>query len=256
MDAAPTRHHDSKVPRWLASLGVAGLLLWKFKFLLAFAVTKGKFLLLGLTKASTFFSMLLAMGVYWSIWGWKFAAGFIAMIYIHEMGHVAALHRLGIRAEAPMFVPGLGAYVRLNQYPASAREDARVGLAGPLWGLGAAAVCYAIYVWFDQPIFAAFAHAGALLNLFNLIPVWQLDGSRGLRPLARRGRMLLSGIILLGYVFTAEGLLLLLALVCAWRCFDRDMPARSDQRTFIEFALIAGLLALLSAVPMPGVTVR
>jgi Zn-dependent protease len=253
VDTSPAPHHGS-APRWLVSLGLLGLFVWKFKFLFAFALTKGKFLLLGLTKASTFFSMLLAMGVYWSIWGWKFALGFIAMIYVHEMGHVAALRQLGIRADAPMFIPGLGAFVRMKQYPASAREDARVGLAGPLWGLGAAAVCYAIYLLFEQPIFAAFAHAGAVLNLFNLIPVWQLDGSRGMRPLARRGRLVLTAIILLGYVFTAEGMLLLLALVCAWRCFDGTAPARSDKRTFIEFALIVSLLAALSVVPMPVMT--
>ena len=30
-----------------------------------------------------------------------------------------------------MFVPGLGAFVRMEQYPTGPREDARVGLAGP-----------------------------------------------------------------------------------------------------------------------------
>ncbi len=37
---------------------------------------------------------------------------------------------------APMFLPGFGAVVRMQQYPVDAREDARVGLAGPIWGLG------------------------------------------------------------------------------------------------------------------------
>jgi hypothetical protein len=136
VDAEPPRA-KSTLPRWLASFGALGLLLWKFKFAAAIVLTKGKLLLLGLTKSSTLFSMLLSLGVYWTVWGWRFAAGIVALLYVHEMGHVAALHRLGIRASVPMFIPGLGAYVRMNQHPANAREDARVGLAGPRWGLGA-----------------------------------------------------------------------------------------------------------------------
>ncbi|MBY0400192.1 site-2 protease family protein, partial [Myxococcota bacterium] len=208
LEAAPARGHGS-IPKWLAPLGAVGLLLWKFKFVLAFVLTKGKLLLLGLTKGSTFFSMLLAMGVYWTLWGWKFAVGFIAMIYVHEMGHVAALHRLGIRASAPMFVPGLGAFVRLDQYPASAREDARIGLAGPIWGLAAAVSAYALHLATGYAVLAGIAHAGAVVNLFNLIPVWQLDGSRGLRALARRERILVAVLVGAAFLWTSEGVLLL-----------------------------------------------
>ena len=58
-----------------------------------------KFLLLGLTKAGTMFSMLLAFGVYWTAWGMWFALGFVLSIYVHEMGHVVALRRYG--SDAP-----------------------------------------------------------------------------------------------------------------------------------------------------------
>ena len=113
-------------------LGSAALLLWKGKALILLALTKGKLLLVGLTKLPVLASMALSLGVYAVAFGWKFAVGLIVSLYIHEMGHVAALARYGIRASAPMFVPGLGAYVRLEQYPTSPREDATVGLAGPL----------------------------------------------------------------------------------------------------------------------------
>src|SRR2546422_5007806 len=68
-----------------------------------------------------------------------------------------------------MFIPGVGAVVRLKQYPASPREDARVGLAGPLWGLGATAAAYAAYLGTGGGIWAAIAHFGAWVNLFNLV---------------------------------------------------------------------------------------
>src|SRR5262249_3214294 len=112
---------------WMAVVGVVAL-----------ALSKAKFLLLGLTKLGTLSSMLVFLGVYWGLYGWKFALGFVVCIYIHEMGHVWSLSRYGIKANAPMFIPGIGAMVRLKQAPANVHEDARVGLAGPIWGTGAA----------------------------------------------------------------------------------------------------------------------
>ncbi len=79
------------VDKRLSAAGALGLALWKFKFLGAFVATKGKLLLLGLTKGSTFLSMILSLGVYWTAWGWKFALGLVVSIYVHEMGHVAML---------------------------------------------------------------------------------------------------------------------------------------------------------------------
>ena len=254
VDAAPLR--SGAIPKWLAPLGALGLLLWKFKFVLAFVLTKGKLLLLGLTKGSTFFSMLLAMGVYYTLWGWKFAVGFVLMIYVHEMGHVAALRRLGIRASAPMFVPGLGAFVRMKQYPASAREDARVGLAGPIWGTAAALAVLGLHRLTGIEVLAGLAHAGALLNLFNLIPIWQLDGGRGMRALARRERWLLTALLATAFVLTAEGMLLLVALAAGWRAFEKTAPAVSDRRAFAEFALLIVVLAALGEIPVPGLSSR
>jgi hypothetical protein len=110
-----------------AKLGPVGVVLWKFKTVALLVLTKGKLLLLGLTKLSTFASMLAFFGVYWSLYGWKFALGFVLSIYIHEMGHVMALRKYNIAASAPMFVPFLGAFVRMRQYPSTVGEDARVG---------------------------------------------------------------------------------------------------------------------------------
>ena len=71
---------------------------------------KAKALLLGLTKGTTLLTMLLSLGVYWSMWGWPLRLGLVLSIYVHEMGHVIALARYGFRATAPMFIPGLGAW--------------------------------------------------------------------------------------------------------------------------------------------------
>ncbi len=234
-------------------LGGGLLLVWKLKFALIFLLTKAKFLLLGLTKASTLFSMLAAAGVYWTLWGWKFALGIVGSIYVHEMGHVAALRRYGIKASAPMFIPGLGAIVRLHQRPATPAEDARTGLAGPVWGLGAAIAAAAIYFATRHPIWAAIAHFGAWVNLFNLLPVWQLDGGRAFNALTRVQRWIV--VAALGGIWFASGepLLVLLAIAAGARAFGEAAaePDRGALSTYVGLALV---LALLSRLPVPGVT--
>ena len=84
-----------------------------------------------------------------------------------------------------MFIPGLGAIVRLKQYPADPREDARVGLAGPISGLGAAIASYLLFLVTGWEGWAAIAKAGAVLNLFNLMPLGPLDGGRAFRSSTR-----------------------------------------------------------------------
>jgi len=238
--------------KWLAPLGVGGLLLWKFKFVIGFVLTKGKLLLAGLTKSSTALSMLLSLGVYWTAWGWRFAAGLVASMYIHEIGHVAALQRYGIKATAPMFVPGLGAFVRMDQYPADAREDARVGLAGPVWGLGAALAALAVYGVTGAPIWGGIARFGAWLNLFNLLPIWQLDGGRGLRALDKRQRIIFTLVCAGAWLASGEGLLALISIAAAVRIFSESGPAAGDRTTLLEFV---GLIVTLTPIAMLDISV-
>ena len=231
----------------LGPLGAAGLLIWKLKFVIAVLLGKAKFLLLGLTKATTLFSMLASFGLYWTAWGWRFAFGLVVSIYIHEMGHVAALRRFGIRATAPMFIPGLGAMIRLNEHPATPREDARVGLAGPWWGLGAALAALAIYFATGSKIWGAIGHTGAWINLFNLLPIWQLDGGRGINPLSRMQRGLLCALVAVLWLVTHEGLLILILLGLAYRLWQKESP-RSDRPITAEFAALLVLLSMLTMI--------
>jgi Zn-dependent protease len=238
--------------KWLATLGPLGLLFWKFKFLLVALFTKGKLLLLGLTKISTLASMFGMIAVYWAAWGLWFAVGLVVSIYIHEMGHVAALRRYGIAASAPMFIPGFGALVRLKQAPASPREDARIGLAGPVWGLGAAVAAGLIGRFGGGSMWLAIAHVGAWLNLFNLTPVWQLDGSRGFASLTRPHRVLATASLVVAWIITHDGIVMLAALVAVWRCFSdtRDVPR--DWGALAMFSFVAIALAVVFALSGSG----
>lgn len=240
----------SRAARWLAPLGVVGLLIWKFKAVVFLVLGKFKFVALGFTQISTLATLFASLGIYGLAWGWPLAVGLLLSLYLHEMGHVAAMARYGMALAGPMFVPGVGAFVRLRQRPVDAREDARIGLAGPIWGLGAALLAAAIWFLSGSPIFGAVARAGAWINLFNLLPVWQLDGSRAFRALGRSGRTIATAALVVAFLLTREGLLVLLALVAGLRIFRRE-PAATDRRTAIEYVGLVASLSALASLPLP-----
>ncbi|HEY9228571.1 MAG TPA: site-2 protease family protein [Gemmatimonadaceae bacterium] len=212
-------------------------------------LSKLKFLILGLTKASTFLSMFAFFGVYWTSFGWPLALGLVVSIYIHEMGHVAELKRLGIEAGAPMFIPGVGAFVRLRQHVTDAVTDARIGLAGPIWGLGAGVAAWLVGSVTASQTWFAIAQLTGYINLFNLIPVWQLDGSRGFHALDRAARWGIVALTILTFVVTRQRLLLVIAAVGAFRAFQQP-SAKTDRRTLLTFAGLVVLLSLLAEIPV------
>lgn len=226
--AAPSR----PMPRALAGLGTVGVLLWKLKAVL-----------LGALKLKSLASMLVAFGAYWAAWGWRYAAGFIACIYVHEMGHVWAIRRRGLAADAPMFIPFLGAFIRLQQAPSSPEEDAEIGLAGPLAGLGVTAVFALAGTLSGSALLLALAHTSAVINLFNLLPVWSLDGARGFRAMTRVQRFGALAVLALAWLASHEAVLLLVGLGVLVRCFGKAEAGVTRWRTA---AVYVGLVVTLS----------
>src|SRR3954470_11683627 len=131
---------------------------------------KGVLLLLPKLKIlTTSGSMLVSIGAYALIWGWQFAAGFVLLLFVHEMGHVIQLKREGIQASAPLFIPFLGAAVWSKSLGDNALAEARVGLAGPVLGSIGAAACIPIADATGNDFWRALAFTGFFLNLFNLL---------------------------------------------------------------------------------------
>jgi Zn-dependent protease len=181
----PTYVPEPEQPRpwWKGGLGVAGaigLLLLKFG-------AKAKALLLLLPKLKLFTTsatMLVSVGAYALIWGWKFAVGFVLLLFVHEMGHVWQARREGIAASAPFFIPFLGAAIALKELPKDGAAEARVGLAGPVLGTLGCCVPLAIWLAGGDEFWQALAFVGFFLNLFNLLPVLPLDGGRAMAALS------------------------------------------------------------------------
>jgi Zn-dependent protease len=171
-DWGPVKHEPRfRILRKLAAPFIfLGLMLWKFKFVLA-AIFKFKIF-------TTSASMLVSLGAYAWIWGWKFAVGFIALLFVHELGHYLEAKRQGLDVSAPMFIPFLGAAILLKENPLNAWREAQVAIAGPIVGsLGAAAV-WVVGEQQNNELLLALAFTGFFLNLFNLLPVVPLDGGR------------------------------------------------------------------------------
>ena len=220
--------------------GAAGLVT-----LFVVLIGKLKFLLLGLTKASTFISMFAFFGVYWGLYGLPLALGLLLSIYIHEMGHVAVLRQLGIAAGAPVFIPGLGALVLLKQRVDDPVTDARIGLAGPVAGLGAALVAFIVYKTTLAPIWLAIAQLTGFLNLFNLVPVWQLDGSRGFHALSREERWAVVVAVVVALWLTEQRFLFILGAVAVYRALQNE-SGPGNRRVLATFVVLIAALSWLA----------
>jgi Zn-dependent protease len=177
----PTQGSGTSVRKRLGGmLAAAGALIAKF-----FGAIKGGLLLLPKLKLlTTSGTALVSVAAYSLFWGWTFAAGFVVLLFVHEMGHVIQLRREGIKASAPMFIPFLGALITAKSLGENALAEARVGLAGPILGTIGAGVCLVISEATGSDLFRALAYIGFLLNLFNLLPVVPLDGGRAMAAMA------------------------------------------------------------------------
>lgn len=169
----PTVNPPPRKRNLLSRLGPIGLLL-----LFLFSKMKYLAVILQVGKFKTFITMLISIWAYAMFWGWPFAVGFVALLFIHEMGHVVALRMMGIKATAPMFIPFLGAYIGMKQMPDNAFDEAVMAYGGPLLGTLGAIGCAGAGMLTGNPFWYALAMTGFLLNLFNLLPISPLDGGR------------------------------------------------------------------------------
>jgi Zn-dependent protease len=157
--------------RRLAELGGAGAAL-------------GILLKFGLASVTAVISIF----IYAQLFGWGFGIGLVALLFVHEMGHAVVMKLKGLPVGGMIFIPMLGAAVFMRRMPGNARDEAEVGIAGPVAGALASLVClFFALSWPGSPgVWAPLAYFGFFLNLFNLIPIIPFDGGRVLSALDRR----------------------------------------------------------------------
>lgn len=126
--------------------------------------------------AIKFFGIFISVGGYALIFGWRFAAGFVGLILVHELGHYIEARRQGLNPQLPVFIPFLGAYVAMKNAPFDPWRNLLVSAAGPFLGGLASLGLWLAGEANDSRFLIALAYSGFFLNLFNLIPVRPFDG--------------------------------------------------------------------------------
>lgn len=205
-------------------------------------------------------SMLLSLAVYAWLYGWRYAAGFIALLFVHEAGHYIAARRRGLDVGLPTFIPFLGAWIELKERPHDAETEAFVGLGGPLLGSIGALVCFVFARNWQVDWLLAVAYAGFMLNLFNLIPLSPLDGGRITAVLSPRIWLLGVPILVALFFYRPSPMLLIIALLAAPQLmqalrFRADspeaqtyyaVPSAKKWEYGLTYLLLAAFLALMS----------
>jgi Zn-dependent protease len=237
---------EDRKARWTKRLGPfapIALFLLKIKSAI-FLLFKLKFL----------FGILGFFGIYWALFGWRFALGFTICLFIHEMGHYIAVKRRGLKADLPMFFPGLGAYVRWYSMGVSVDQLAAIALAGPLYGLAASLACLGIAWGTHSQLFLVLANVGAWVNFFNLLPILGLDGAQATFALSKmqRGLIALTCLIFFGLTISADSggdrtqwIFLIVGLGMLWRCFTNDAPEKPHTGTMVYFQTLIVVLGFL-----------
>ena len=218
----------------------------------------GKALLLLLPKAkllTTSASMLVSVGAYALIWGWKFAVGFVALLFLHELGHYVQLRREGVKPSGMVFIPFLGAAVGTRSLGGSALAEARVGLAGPILGSLATAALLPIAAATDDDFWRALAFTGFFLNLFNLLPVVPLDGGRAMAAMAPWMWFVGFGAIVVLVLLWPNPILILIALLGGFETYRRWKQRKAGEEGNAEYYRVRPVHRLLVAAVYVGLIV-
>lgn len=210
--------------------------------------------------ATTGGTMLVSVVAYSFIWGWRYSLGFVVLLLVHELGHYGMARHKGLEVGAPTFIPFVGAWIQLKDAQIDPRTEADIAFAGPYLGTIGALLVYYAGVHLESRLLTAIAYSGLFLNLFNLLPVWPLDGGRITAILSPR-IWLLGAPALLAAMFYWPSPALLIVIVLAlpqvfkgWR-FDPNDPGHAAQaavplETKIEYGLLyiglCGFLAVMT----------
>lgn len=207
-----------------------------------------------LKVALPFLSVIASFAAYALLWGWQFAAGILALLFIHEMGHFAVIRAKGLPASLPVFIPLLGAYVAMKRMPQSVRDEAEIAIAGPLAGALAGLACVLLYQQTGLRILLVLAYFDFLINLLNLLPVSPLDGGRIVAAISRWIWPLGLALLVGAFFLTHSLIIALLVVLGVGQTISRFREAGRNpyyrmpwiQRAYITAAYfgLAGCLAL------------
>ena len=198
------------------------------------------------------------------VWGAILALGLFGSVALHEVAHTIVAIRFGgrVRAITLMLLGGVSDIVRMPRRP---RNEGLMALAGPAMSLALGGALFALYSVAPGPadLKMGLFYLGFMnitLGVFNLLPVFPLDGGRILRALlasrmgASRATQLAAGVgrvaaVLMGIAGLWSGNFLLL-LIAIFVYFGAGAAATGERvREALEGLRIADLVPLIRRPP-------
>jgi Zn-dependent protease len=220
-----------RIKKSLGPIALVVVLLLKYGAKLKFVVPLLKFIPAVLKTGG---SMVVTIWVYALAWGVWFAIGFVLLIFVHELGHLVAARRIGLKVGLPVFIPFMGAFIALQEAPKDAWVEAQVGIGGPLLGTVGAIACEGLYLLTGNPMFRALAYTGFFLNLFNLAPIGFLDGGRIVTALSPWLWLVGAAVVGLLLIQSFNFILLVILVMSLPRLFSLFRKRTEEEQRYFE----------------------
>ena len=164
----------------------------------------------------------------WSIlFSWQFALVLVGVIVFHEYGHLRAMQKCGMKTKGIYLIPFVGG-VAVGERAESCWHEVYISMMGPVFGLLMSVAFYILFLITGSHFLGLVASVSALVNLFNLLPVYPLDGGHVVKSLV------LSGPRTWGFT-----ILIVLSAVCF-------ALAMSFGLSFLSFFIVLGAIDLIA----------
>lgn len=155
------------------------------------------------------------------IWNLIMIVAFFACVVMHELGHSFAARHYGVNIRRILLMP-IGGMAEFDSIPKEPRKEFVITLAGPVVNFAIAGLLWwpinqlpnqILYYSFQGLLYQLF-WANLVMGLFNLVPVFPMDGGRIFRALlatkltylratfwaANVGKVLaIAGILIMGF---------------------------------------------------------
>ncbi len=165
----------------------------------------------------------------WSIlFSWQFALVLIGVIVFHEYGHLRAMQKCGMKTKGIYLIPFVGG-MAVGERATSHWHEVYISMMGPVFGLLMSAIFYVLFLLSGNHFVGLVASVSALVNLFNLLPVYPLDGGH-----------VVKSLVLSGQRFWGFTLLIVLSAVCFALALAYGL-------NFLSFFIVIGAIDLIAS---------
>lgn len=177
------------------------------------------------------FSLLIYMVLFYVLFDQNIAyiAAITVVVIIHEMGHLLAMKIFNYSNVKIFFIPLIGAFTSGKKQEVSQKQLSIIILAGPLPGLIIACVLYYFNKDVHSDTIKMLANCFLFINLFNLLPIYPLDGGRIIETLFFKQNYYIRlvfgviSIILLAVIFsTASTIMIIVPIMMGIELFNES----------------------------------